>query len=126
MYLRCPKCGYELSPKNYTIESRKLLENYSKPLRDTLKSLHKKITSAMPSQGVSDLYFFLLKITYEKINEQLLRKMVDQYIYYEYYKQGKGYSYLSAMIINKSKDNENLIKFERQRIGSIPPIREIK
>ena len=44
----------------------------------------------------------------------------------EYQKDGKGFSYLSAMIVNYDANKDKLKEYEKKKIGSSPPKETLK
>lgn len=124
---QCPQCGYKIGDKrNYNSLIVERLQKYSEPVRTLIKKISKEIVHALPSENNISLYFFLLRLEYDKMDEWSIKKGIDTYMYNEYHKKGKGFSYLTAIIANLDTNKESVIKYEKERIGSTPPVKKIK
>jgi len=121
----CPRCGYVMSGvKNYNKYILEFSNSYSKTTKDLIKLVHRKIISAIPSEDIQSLYFFMLRLNHAEVKEAIISHSIKLYLDNQYYLQIKGYNYLLAIIMNNHNNFDKIKESESRRLGSIPPYAE--
>ena len=121
--INCPQCGFRIGDRrDYNALIKQFMERYSKRITELIRRLHKEIITALPSEDLVSLYFFLLRLDHEEVTEQVIESAIDQFFRAEYHLKGKGYRYLQAIVMNIHLNINNMNKYENDRIGSPPPI----
>jgi len=73
---------------------------------------------------VNKQFYFLQAIS--KIDEQIIRLSVHQFISDERHIQGKGFEYLKKMITQINEDKDKLLELEVKKYGRTPSKKEVK
>ena len=123
---KCPICGYDDS-KKYN-PSKKIMELKRKRTRYTKKLLTQasnSIMSSIPSENnISKEFIFYQSIS--KIEDEIVDYIVNRYLSDKTYLKGKGFKYLSAMILNYNTNKEVVSKNELLMRGKPPSVVNIK
>jgi anaerobic ribonucleoside-triphosphate reductase len=116
-------CGFNPVWRNdYLGQSLTLLNKRTDKCKNALKITATRIKKHIPSQNTSEKqFYFLYKI--KDIDDNVIIKVINDYLRYEHDTKGHGYDYLATMINNFGKDKEALKIFERKRYGIPPPER---
>ena len=125
--MKCPCCGYT-DEVQYN-PSKKIRELRSKRSRTTKKLLRKVsnfIQTNIPSDNsVIKEYQFLQGISH--INDDTIDWAVNRYLENKApVFAGKGFRYLSAIILNHHKNKDRVSEHERLMIGKPPSIVKLK
>tara|TARA_R110002167_G_scaffold106208_1_gene272661 strand:+ start:429 stop:812 length:384 start_codon:yes stop_codon:yes gene_type:complete len=122
---KCPACGYNLKNSyNISPEIGKLLKSRNTKTRRYLNRIASEIMNNIPSERRENYFRFLFAL--KEVEDNVLDWAIEQFFKGKYYHQGKGFAYLRTIVQNRDKNIETLIKNERLRLGSPPPVIEIK
>tara|TARA_R110000751_G_scaffold52103_1_gene113785 strand:- start:891 stop:1274 length:384 start_codon:yes stop_codon:yes gene_type:complete len=122
---KCPACGYNLKNSyNISPEIGKLLKSRNTKTRRYLNRIASEIMNNIPSESRENYFRFLFAL--KEVEDNVLDWAIEQFFKGKYYHQGKGFAYLRTIVQNRDKNIETLIKNERLRLGSPPPVIEIK
>ena len=118
--MKCPCCGYNFTIRtNYSKDVINLISVYGKETKSLLKKAMRAIYDNVSSdKNVSRYYQFLYGI--RNIESAHIKYSVRMFIDKNYHLQGKGFSYLSSMIRNRSENYKQQLKNERRSYGKIP------
>ena len=123
----CPECGAIVVPNRKKFDSNSGIRTYlnkrTPQIQKLIRQLHADLIKLLPSEDSDKLYIFL-KVN-QDISNEVLKYCIEQYIANTYWIEGKGYSYLSAIIKNRDKNNEKMIEYEKKIYGTMPPVKEI-
>ena len=119
MIKKCPSCGYDFTKQyNASVEITQLVNERDKRLRELLKKIAVLIN--VPSSSRKSYFQFLHSI--KDIDSAVVRWAIETFYQKRHYLNGKGFSYLRTIIQNRDKNMDTLMKNERERIGSVPPV----
>ena len=125
---KCPCCGYSKPTSNNFNPSRKIAElkrERSKSAKKIMRSVVSKITTNIPSENdlIKEYYFYQ---GVSKISDEVVKYGIEQYLNGNHYYKGKGFKYLTQIILNHNSNKDNLKKFERRMIGKPPSVVKLK
>ena len=121
MLKKCPACGYNFTKQyNASVEITQLVNERDKRLRELLKKIAVLINKHVPSSNRKSYFQFLYSI--KDIDSAVVRWAIETFYQKRHYLNGKGFSYLRTIIQNRDKNMDTLMKNERERIGSVPPV----
>jgi hypothetical protein len=122
---KCPACGYNLKNSyNISPEIGKLLKSRNGKTRRYLNKIASKIMNNIPSESRENYFKFLFAL--KDVEDNVLDWAIEQFYKGKYYYQGKGFAYLRSIVQNRDKNIDILIKNEKLRLGSIPPVIKIE
>ncbi len=118
---KCPACGYQYN-KNNNIgkEMNTILKSKSKNTTRMLNKIASLITINVPSESRITYYQFLRGT--KDIEDNVMSWAIETFYQGRHYQNGKGFAYLRSIAQNRNKNLPILIKNERNRLGSTPPI----
>tara|TARA_R100001244_G_C5121976_1_gene123717 strand:+ start:112 stop:489 length:378 start_codon:yes stop_codon:yes gene_type:complete len=121
MIKKCPSCGYDFTKQyNASVEITQLVNERDKRLRELLKKIAVLINKHVPSSSRKSYFQFLHSI--KDIDSAVVTWAIENFYQKRHYLNGKGFSYLRTIIQNRNKNMDTLMKNERERIGSVPPV----
>jgi len=125
-HIYCPVCGHQLSGTvDYSFTTRKLLLNRSDYTQKRIRKLFTLIQKENSNEITSfNTYRFMKKL--EKVKDEVIKKVIDEFIVGEYHKKLYGLSYIIGWIdrLNNVYDKKKIV--ERKIHGSSPPERSIE
>tara|TARA_R100000152_G_C6781543_1_gene216266 strand:+ start:5638 stop:6018 length:381 start_codon:yes stop_codon:yes gene_type:complete len=122
----CPCCGYTDEVKYNP--SKKIRELRGKRTRHTKKLLRQAINliqTNIPSENNINSEYYLYQ-SISKIKDKVIDWSVSQFISNKYYLKGKGFKYLSSIIVNHNKNRDTVSKHELLQHGKPPSVVKIK
>ena len=125
---KCPCCGYIKQTAKTFNPSRKIAElkrRRSKSVRKAIRDVVNKITTHIPSdnQLIKEYYFYQ---SISKVDGRIVKWGIERYVEASGYLKGKGFKYLTQIILNHNSNRESMIKYERKMIGKPPSIVKLK
>lgn len=128
MLIKCPKCGHFIPECQYGNERNEIADilfKMPKRIKELLTKVSFEIRCAIPSEdNIKVMYKFITKM--KNCDNESIIKTIELFLIKELHKDGKGFSYLSAMIVNYDANKDKLKKYEQLKIGSSPPKKEIR
>ena len=123
--LKCPCCGYNFTIRtNYSKDILALVSQYEKETKSMIKKVMREIYENVSSdKDIARYYQFLYGI--RKIDGMHIKHAVRIFLNKNYHLQGKGFSYLSSMIRNRSENYNQQLKNERKSYGKTPRKRSV-
>ena len=123
--LKCPCCGYNFTIRtNYSKDILALVSQYEKETKSMIKKVMREIYENVSSdKDIARYYQFLYGI--RKIDGMHIKYSVRIFLDKNYHLQGKGFSYLSSMIRNRSENYNQQLKNERKSYGKTPRKRSV-
>lgn len=123
--LKCPCCGYNFTVRtNYSKDILTLVSKYEKETKNMIKKVMRAIYDNVSSdKDIARYYQFLYGI--RKIDGMHIKYSVRIFLDKNYHLQGKGFSYLSSMIRNRSENYNQQLKNERKSYGKTPRKRSV-
>ena len=125
---KCPCCGYTKPTSGSFNPSRLIAElkrKRSKFTKKIMKEVVSKITTNIPSENnVVKEYYFYQGVS--KVSDEVVKHGIQQYLNSNHYYKGKGFKYLTKIILNHNSNKDNLKKFERRMIGKPPSVVKLK
>ena len=125
---KCPCCGYIKQTAKTFNPSRKIAElkrRRSKSVRKAIRDVVNKITTHIPSdnQLIKEYYFYQ---SISKVDGRIVKWGIERYVEASGYLKGKGFKYLTQIILNHNSNRESMKKYERKMIGNPPSIVKLK
>ena len=125
---KCPCCGYIKQTAKTFNPSRKIAElkrRRSKSVRKASRDVVNKITTHIPSdnQLIKEYYFYQ---SISKVDGRIVKWGIERYVEASGYLKGKGFKYLTQIILNHNSNRESMKKYERKMIGKPPSIVKLK
>ncbi len=125
---KCPCCGYIKQTAKTFNPSRKIAElkrRRSKSVRKAIRDVVNKITTHIPSdnQLIKEYYFYQ---SISKVDGRIVKWGIERYVEASGYLKGKGFKYLTQIILNHNSNRESMKKYERKMIGKPPSIVKLK
>ena len=118
---KCPACGYEKpTNRNVSLQINKMMSKKSKKTRTNINKVARLIINNVPQDNRFSLEKFLYAIKDTK--DSIVDYCINQYYESRAFENGKGFAYLRAIIQNQNRYNHEIVKQERKRLGSVPPI----
>tara|TARA_R110002020_G_scaffold256273_2_gene469918 strand:- start:20804 stop:21193 length:390 start_codon:yes stop_codon:yes gene_type:complete len=123
---RCPVCGYDKDKKyNPSKNIMKLKRERTRYLKKLLTQTSNNIMANIPSENdITREYMFYQSIS--KIEDGVVEYIVKRYLSDKPYLKGKGFKYLTAMILNYNTNKEVVSKNELLMRGKPPSVVTIK
>ena len=125
---KCPCCGYTKKSSNTFNPSRliaKLKRKRSRFTKSIMRKVVSSITTNIPSENdIIKEYYFYQGVS--KISDEVVKYGIEQYLNGNHYYKGKGFKYLTQIILNHNSNKDNLKKFERRMIGKPPSVVKLK
>jgi hypothetical protein len=125
---KCPCCGYTKPTARTFNPSRLIAElrrNRSKSTKSVMKKVVSKITTNILSENdITKEYYFYQGVS--QVSDEVVKYGIQQYLNGNHYYKGKGFKYLTQIILNHNSNKDNLKKFERQMIGKPPSVVKLK
>jgi hypothetical protein len=81
--------------------------------------------SSVPSDNNQQIYVNFLALIVD-VDENVLRRMLNNYLDRNYAKQGKGFRYLSSMILTENQNKDKKLDNEYKSSGRSPSFDLIK
>ena len=123
---KCPCCGYSKQAQFNT--SRKIAElrkERSKSTKSIMRKVVSNITTNIPSENsITKEYYFYQGVS--KVSDEVVKYGIGQYLNGNYYYKGKGFKYLTQIILNHNSNKDNLKEYERRMIGKPPSVVKLK
>jgi len=125
---KCPCCGY-LKPTAKNFNPSKLIAELRRKRSKSTKSIMRKvvsnITTNIPSENnVTKEYYFYQGVS--QVSDEVVKYGIGQYLNGNYYYKGKGFKYLTQIILNHNSNKDNLKEYERRMIGKPPSVVKLK
>ena len=125
---KCPCCGYIKQTAKTFNPSRQIAElkrRRSKSVRKAIRDVVNKITTHIPSdnQLIKEYYFYQ---SISKVDGRIVKWGIERYVEGSGYLTGKGFKYLTQIILNHNSNRESMKKYERKMIGKPPSIVKLK
>ena len=125
---KCPCCGYIKQTAKTFNPSRKIAElkrRRSKSVRKAIRDVVNKITTHIPSDNelIKEYYFYQ---SISKVDGRIVKWGIERYVEASGYLKGKGFKYLTQIILNHNSNRESMKKYERKMIGKPPSIVKLK
>ena len=121
----CPVCGHQLTGiVDYSFTTRKLLSKRSEYTQTRIRKLFTLIQKENSNEITSlNTYRFMKKL--EQVKDDVIKKVIDEFIVGEYHKKLYGLSYIIGWIdrLNNVYDKKKIV--EKKIYGSSPPERSI-
>jgi len=123
---KCPCCGYSKQTKyNPSREIAKLRRERTKSTRTVLRQVVNKITTNIPSENnLTKEFYFYQGIS--NISDAEVKHSVNMYINSNAFYKGKGFKYLTQIMLNQNKNKSKLKEYERRMIGKPPSVVKLK
>mgnify|MGYP003121348449 CR=1 FL=1 len=122
---KCPCCGYNNNKSNPSRKIAELRKARSKSTRQLMRKAVSAIATNIPSEN--DLikeYYFYQGVSH--ISDEVVKYGIGIFINSNSFFKGKGFKYLTQIILNHNSNKDNLKKFERQMIGKPPSVVKLK
>tara|TARA_R100000900_G_C3279293_1_gene153364 strand:+ start:273 stop:668 length:396 start_codon:yes stop_codon:yes gene_type:complete len=123
---KCPCCGYSKQTKyNPSREIARLRRKRTKSTRTLLRQVVNKITTNIPSENnITKEFYFYQSIS--KVSDAEVKYGLNIYLSSNGYYKGKGFKYLTQIILNHNKNKSKMKEFERKMIGKPPSVVKLK
>tara|TARA_R110000824_G_scaffold65022_1_gene169699 strand:- start:13897 stop:14286 length:390 start_codon:yes stop_codon:yes gene_type:complete len=123
---KCPVCGYQkeakYNPSKQIMQLKRIRTKYTRKLLIKVVNL---IMASIPSENdINREYMFYQSIS--KIDDGLVEYIVNRYLSEKTYHKGKGFKYLTAMILNFKANRETVSNNELLMRGKPPSVITIK
>jgi hypothetical protein len=124
--MKCPVCGYMYGTnKKQSDDLADMLSLRDDKTRKLIRKVHRDIVKVVPSDRMLKSYWSFLKAV-KDISDRELRQGINQYYQANHLNFGRGLAYLKAIIVNKHINKDKQVYLERKRLGSSPPLKEVK
>ena len=125
---KCPCCGYSKPTSKDFNPSRKILElrkQRSKSLKKLIKQVSFKIKTNIPSENelIKEYYFYQ---SISNVSDEEVKYGITNYMNSNSYYKGKGFKYLTTIILNHNSNKSKMKEFERRMIGKPPSVIKLK
>ena len=125
---KCPCCGYSKQTAKTFNPSRQIAElkrKRSKSVRKAIRDVVNKITTHIPSDNelIKEYYFYQ---SISKVDGRIIKWGIERYVEGRSYLKGKGFKYLTQIILNHNSNRESMKRYERKMIGKPPSIIKLK
>jgi|TARA_Y100000310_G_scaffold87472_1_gene84299 hypothetical protein len=120
--MKCKACGYNNSEvsTNYSIAIENLYNARNDKTQKAIKHAVKQANKHIPSeQSLYNVWRFMQAIS--GCSDEVVCWAIDRYISARLAYDGKGLSYLRAIILNHNVNRNSMIQYEKKRMGSLPP-----
>ena len=123
---KCPCCGYSkkasFNPSRLIVE---LKRERSKTTKSIMRKVVSNITTNIPSENdLMKEYYFYQGVS--QVSDDVVKYGIQQYINGNHYYKGKGFKYLTHIILNHNSNKDKLKSYERQMIGKPPSVVKLK
>ena len=124
--MKCPVCGHVYgSNKKQSQDLSDMLMQRDDKTRKLINKVHRDIVKNVPSDRMlTNLWKFVKAV--DNIPDRELRKGINDYYAANHLTFGRGLAYLKAIIVNKNINKDKQKELERKRLGSSPPLKEVK
>jgi uncharacterized C2H2 Zn-finger protein len=125
---KCPRCGFLLDEKEkkaYGNNIRQKTLNYSRLTRRLLNKVSTLIMTNIPSDNSQKNYVQFLTLV-KDVDENVLRRILSNYLEKNYAQQGKGFRYLSSMILTENQNKDTKLANEYKSSGRSPSFDLVK
>jgi len=119
---KCPACGYSKQTNyNPSREISKLRRLRQSSTRKLLRQVVNKIKINIPSENnITKEFYFYQSIS--QVSDAEVKYGLNIYMSSNSYYKGKGFKYLTQIILNHNTNKTKMKEFERQMIGKPPSI----
>tara|TARA_R100001244_G_scaffold132225_1_gene107590 strand:- start:351 stop:737 length:387 start_codon:yes stop_codon:yes gene_type:complete len=122
---KCPCCGYDNNKSNPSRKIAELRRNRSKSTRLIMRKAVSAIATNIPSDNnVTKEYFFYQGVS--EASDEVVKYGIGIFLNSNAFYKGKGFKYLTHIILNHNSNRDRLKQFERQMIGKPPSVVELK
>jgi hypothetical protein len=123
--MKCPCCGYNQKLEyNPSTNIQKLLNERTKATRKLIRKAGKLIKHNVPSDNNILTYFkFLQGISH--IEDKLVRKGIEDYIFHKRFDNMYGFAYLGGIIRRMDTNAVKQLENEIKKYGKTPSIKEV-
>ena len=124
--MKCPCCGYDSENINFnpSRDILRMISEYGTETKKMIKKVMRSIYDNVSADSNIDRYYqFLYGI--RKIDGMHIKHSVKIFLNKNYHLQGKGFSYLSSMIRNRSENYNQQLENERKSYGKTPRKRTV-
>jgi hypothetical protein len=122
---KCPCCGYDNNKNNPSRKIAELRRNRSKSTRLIMRKAVSAIATNIPSDNnVTKEYFFYQGVS--DASDEVVKYGIRIFLNSNAFYKGKGFKYLTHIILNHNSNRDRLKQFERQMIGKPPSVIELK
>ena len=125
---KCPCCGYSKPTAKTFNPSRQIAElrrERSKSTRKIMREVVSKIATNIPSENelIKEYYFYR---SVSKVSNEIVKYGIGIYLNSNAYYKGKGFKYLTQIILNHKLNKNKLKEYERRMIGKPPSVVKLK
>ena len=125
---KCPCCGYSKPTSKAFNPSRKIAElkrERSKSTRKIMRQVVSNITTNIPSENelIKEYYFYQ---GISKVSDAVVKYGIEAYTNSNSHYKGKGFKYLTQIILNHKLNKNKLKEYERRMIGKPPSVVKLK
>ena len=125
---KCPCCGYIKQTTKTFNPSRaiaQLRRKRTKSVKKAIRDIVNKITTHIPSENnLTKEYYFYQSIS--KVDGRIIKWGIERYVGSSGHLKGKGFKYLTQIILNHNSNRESMKEYERKMIGKPPSIVKLK
>ena len=125
---KCPRCGYTLQEKEkkaYGNNIRHITMSFSRLTRTLLRKTSTLIMSNIPSDNSQQKYYNFVKVI-QNVDENVIRRMLSNYLEANHAAKGKGFRYLQSMILSENQNKEKKLSNEYKSSGRSPSFDLVK
>jgi len=122
--MKCPNCGIQIAHwrSSYNdIQINEMMGNKNIKYKDLLKNIIRKIRNHIPSNDnkkqIGNFISNAMMYDYKTLNMAMTNYIKNAYMY-----EGKGFNYLLKIIRTFDEDKDRIIKNEKKRFGTSPPV----
>ncbi len=124
--MKCPVCGHIYgSTKKQSDDLSEMLMQRNAKTRKLINKVHRDIVKNVPSDRMLTNFWKFVKAVVNVPDRELCRGINDYYAA-NHLSFGRGLAYLKAIIVNKHLNKDKQEYLERKRLGSSPPLKEVK
>jgi len=124
--MKCPVCGYLYgSNKKQSEDLGEMMRKRDEKTRKLIQKVQRDIVKKVPSDRTLNSYWKFIKAV-EHIEDRELRRGINDFYKANHINYGRGLAYLKAIIVNKHLNKDKQKELERKRLGSTPPLKEIR
>jgi len=118
---KCPCCGYIKNTQNPSRLIADLRRQRSKNTKSLMRKVVNKITTSIPSDNstIKEYYFYQ---SISKVKDEIVKWAIERYVAQKPYLKGKGFKYLTHIILNHNTNRDRIKWYERKMIGKPPSV----
>lgn len=116
---KCPRCGFTQTTKAYGKDIRQYLSKFSRLTRQLLRKASSSIMTNIPSDNNQYKYLRFLQVIID-VDENVVRRVLKQYLDSNYAASGKGFAYLQSIILKENQNKVTKLSNEYKISGRSP------